>query len=166
MTYAEADALPYGLSLSKTDITIRALGTINTLFAGGGTGEYTWISQNPEIASVDQEGHITSVSSGRTNVLVTDGEMKGTCIVRIAAGRVSSAAKLNSTDVTLRLSDGTFRVRVTGASDEVGFLTNNPAVATVAADGTVTPVAPGTAIITAYWGDEYLLCTIRVPRES
>lgn len=166
MSFAEADALPYGLSLSKTDITIRALGTINTLFAGGGTGEYTWISKNPDIASVDQEGHITSVSSGRTTVLVTDGEMKGTCIVRISAGRVSSDAKLNATDVTVRLSNPQFRVQVEGASSEVGFLTNNAAVATVTADGMVTVHQPGTAIITAYWGNEYLLCTIRVPREE
>ena len=49
---------------------------------------------------------------------------------------------LSRTDFTLFSQGSTYRLEVTGAKDSPVFVSSNPAVATVAKDGTVTAVAP------------------------
>lgn len=84
--YENAAKLPDGLSLSTTDFTLRKLGETHTIRASGGnTSGYQWISEDDGIASVDQNGKVTAVSGGTTNVLVTDGTKKAVCIVRVSA---------------------------------------------------------------------------------
>ena len=83
--YAEMAKLPDGLSLSSEDFTLRELGETHTLQASGGGSTYKWYSEDDGIASVDQNGKVTAVSGGMTNVLVTDGSKKAVCIVRVSA---------------------------------------------------------------------------------
>lgn len=84
--YATAAKLPDGLSLSTTDFTLGYLGETHTIRASGGnTSGYKWISEDDGIVSVDQNGKVTAVSGGTTNVLVTDGSKKAVCIVRVSA---------------------------------------------------------------------------------
>lgn len=84
--YENAAKLPDGLSLSTTDFTLGYLGETHTIRASGGnTSGYQWISEDDGIASVDQNGKVTAVSGGTTNVLVTDGTKKAVCIVRVSA---------------------------------------------------------------------------------
>ena len=84
--YETAAKLPNGLSLNKTDFTLGYLGETYTLRVSGGSGSgYQWISEDDGIASVDQNGKVTAVSGGMTNVLVTDGNKKAVCIVRVSA---------------------------------------------------------------------------------
>lgn len=84
--YENAAKLPDGLSLSTTDFTLRKLGETHTIRASGGnTSGYQWISEDDGIASVDQNGKVTAVSGGTTNILVTDGAKKAVCIVRVSA---------------------------------------------------------------------------------
>lgn len=105
--YDTAAKLPDGLSLSSTDFTLRTLGEVNTLRASGGSGTYTWISQDEGIASVDQNGKVTAVSGGTTNVLVTDGSKKAVCIVRVSAsGTLTTTPDNNSNSNT---SSGSLR---------------------------------------------------------
>ena len=84
--YGTAAKLPDGLSLSTTDFTLGYLGETHTIRASGGnTSGYQWISEDDGIASVDQNGKVTAVSGGTTNILVTDGTKKAVCIVRVSA---------------------------------------------------------------------------------
>ena len=83
--YAEMAKLPDGLSLSSEDFTLRELGETHTLQASGGGSTYKWYSEDDGIASVDQNGKVTAVSGGMTNVLATDGSKKAVCIVRVSA---------------------------------------------------------------------------------
>ena len=63
--YEEAMALPDGLTLSTTDFTLRNLGETATIrVTGGGSGTYTWISEDAGVASVDSAGKVTAVSGG------------------------------------------------------------------------------------------------------
>lgn len=80
--YETASQLPDGLTLSTTDFTLKAAGETHTIQASGGSGEYTWISEDDGVASVDENGKVTAVSRGTVNVLVTDGSKKAVCIVR------------------------------------------------------------------------------------
>ena len=80
--YETASKLPDGLTLSTTDFTLKAAGETHTIPASGGSGSYTWYSQDDGVASVDQSGKVTAISRGTINVLVTDGSKKAVCIVR------------------------------------------------------------------------------------
>ena len=86
MSYASAAALPGGLTLSSTDFTRSVSAGDVKLRVSGGTGTYTWISEDTSIASVASDGTVTPVSKGTTNVVVTDGTKKAVCIVRVTGG--------------------------------------------------------------------------------
>lgn len=90
-SYEAANALPGGLTLNKTDFTRSTSETPVQLRASGGSGTYTWISQDPGIASVDSSGNVTPISAGTVNVLVTDGTRKAVCIVRVTGGKAPSS---------------------------------------------------------------------------
>ena len=95
--YENAMKLSSGLSLSTEDFTLRLLGETNTIRVSGGSGNYKWISQDPAVASVDQNGKVTAVSNGTVNVVATDGSRKGVCIVRVSAsGSVTPAPSTGS----------------------------------------------------------------------
>ena len=80
--YETASKLPDGLTLSTTDFTLKAAGETHTIQVSGGSGSYTWLSEDDGVASVDQNGRVTAISRGTINVLVTDGSKKAVCIVR------------------------------------------------------------------------------------
>lgn len=80
--YEKASKLPDGLTLSTTDFTLKAAGETHTIQVSGGSGSYTWLSEDDGVASVDQNGKVTGISRGTINVLVTDGSKKAVCIVR------------------------------------------------------------------------------------
>ena len=96
MTYASAAALPKGLTLNLTDFTESvSKGTVK-LRVSGGTGSYTWISENPSIATVASDGTVTLVAKGTTNVVVTDGTKRAICIVRVTGGSAPSGGGSSS----------------------------------------------------------------------
>ena len=80
--YETASKLPDGLTLSTTDFTMKAAGETHTIQVSGGSGSYTWLSEDDGVASVDQNDKVTAISRGTINVLVTDGSKKAVCIVR------------------------------------------------------------------------------------
>ena len=80
--YETASKLPDGLTLSTTDFTMKAAGETHTIQVSGGSGSYTWLSEDDGVDSVDQNGKVTAISRGTINVLVTDGSKKAVCIVR------------------------------------------------------------------------------------
>ena len=83
--YGKMMTLPSGLKLSTEDFTLRSVGETATIRASGGSGSYTWASEDDGVASVDQNGKVVAVSNGTVNVLVTDGSKKAVCIVRVNA---------------------------------------------------------------------------------
>lgn len=98
--YEKAMALPSGLGLSTTDFTLKTVGeTASIRVTSGGSGSYTWISQDEGVASVDQSGKVTAISRGTVNVVVTDGSKKGVCIVRCSVSG-SAAAPTTTTTTT------------------------------------------------------------------
>ena len=164
MDYAAAKALPDGITLSTHDFTLRTLGESATIrVKGGSEGPFTWVSQNPSVASVDENGKVTAVSHGTVNIIVTDGVKKGLCVARMITGAASTAAKLNTTDFTRTVDEGEYHLKVSGVEADIRWTSDNPAVATVDADGFVTPVGKGQARIRASWDGGYLICVVRVP---
>lgn len=106
LSYEKASALPDGLTLSTTDFTLKTVGESHTITASGGSGSYTWISEDEGIASVDSSGKVTAVSRGTVNVLVTDGSKKAVCIVRCNVSADSTASSSGSSGSTTSSSSG------------------------------------------------------------
>ena len=158
--YATANAHPAGLTLSTEDFTVTKIGQKTTLKVSGGTGVYAWASQNPAIATVDASGVVTAVASGTTNVAVTDGEKKAVCIVRVKG--LSEEFSLNRSDFTRSVAEGDYQLKLSGWTGAVTWTTSNANVATVSADGTVTPVGTGHAVITATFGEHSRQCFVHV----
>ena len=106
--YEKLSKLPGGLTLSTTDFTLRTAGETHTIQVSGGSGTYTWASEDEGVASVDQSGKVTAISKGTVNIVVSDGSKKGTCIVRC---NVSGTAAPPSTTPTTapNTSSGTLK---------------------------------------------------------
>ena len=164
LDYAAAKALPDGITLSTHDFTLRTLGESATVrVTGGSDGPFTWVSENPSVASVDENGKITAMSHGTVNVIVTDGVRKGLCIARMITGATSTEAKLNTSDFTRTVDEGEYQLKVSGVSAPITWTTENASVATVDENGVVTPVGKGRTRVRAAWDGGYLICVVRVP---
>lgn len=113
----------------------------------------TWAPSDENVATVDETGLVTAVGLGHATITVTTDD-----------GAKTAQASVTVTDVLtesisldrsfLRLRDGdsakvTATVLPEDAKDKgLDWTTDNPAVATVSADGTVTAVANGTTTLT------------------
>lgn len=112
----------------------------------------TWSSDDPAIAAVDENGVVTGVSVGTTTIrAVTADGVEGTCQVTVAPRR-ADAITLDRDAVYLSLENGTpVSLAVTSepadATLDLSWSSSDEAVAAVA-DGVITPVAAGTAVIT------------------
>ena len=78
------------ITLSKSSLTL-SLGTSETLSttitpSNANHQSAYWWSENPEVASVDQNGNITAVSTGTTTIYAMAGMQVATCEVTVTAG--------------------------------------------------------------------------------
>ena len=102
-SYEAASALPGGLSYTNirdNDFTRRVSEGVYQLKVSGGSGTYTWMSEDPGIASVDSSGNVTPIAAGITHILVTDGSKKAVCTVRVTGGGTPSSPSTPSTPST------------------------------------------------------------------
>ena len=169
LTYQQAAALPEGLTLNSTDFTLRGVNEVCKLTVSGGSGTYQWISENPKVASVNQNGEVSALSKGTTTIIVTDGKKRAECIARIsvpegAQGTPTGSAgssKLNRDDMTISVGER-FQLKLSGVQASPVWSSANSGIASVAGDGTVTGMAPGKTTITASWDGGSKSCTVYV----
>lgn len=172
VSYETVNNLPSGLTLNKTDFTIPVGDPDVQLTVSGGSGNYTWVSQDPAVATVDDKGKVKAIANGTVNVLVSDGNYKGTCIVRVKGGSApaspstpsapASGASLNKTDYTTYVGDVNVQLKVQGVTSQVTWASKDNAVATVSNTGLVKAVGKGTTTVTATFDGVTLECIVRV----
>ena len=161
------------LALSQTDITIPA-GETGRLTATGGSGEVTWSSSNPEIASVDG-GAVTGKAGGTVTITASSGEETATCQVKVEGDPWidpnPSTYRLSKDDFTLSSSETSWQMKVKkdngkweimGPNEGVTWATNNAAVASISETGLVTKTGKGTTQITATVNGVTMECTVRM----
>ena len=73
-----------------------------------------------------------------------------------------SGAKLNRSDFTLSVKGEKYTIRLSGTEATPHWSIDNPNVATIAGDGTVTAVANGNTTVHCKVGNRDLTCTVRV----
>ena len=139
--YGNMMALPSGLKLSTEDFTLRSVGETATIKASGGSGSYTWASEDEGVASVDQNGKVTAISKGTIKVVVSDGSKKGVCIVRcnVSGSAVTTPTTSSTTPTASGLKAGSAKVVNGGNGVRVrsGPGTNYDILATVPNGGSV-----------------------------
>ena len=140
LTYEAALALPDGLTLSKTDYSTNVGDPDVTLSVSGGSGSYTWLSENDAIATVSESGTVTAVANGTVNILVTDGNQKAVCIVRVkgCSAPVTPAVDPGPTGGSLKLGAATVINAPAGVNVRSGPGTENAAIASLVNGNEVT----------------------------
>ena len=114
-----------------------------------------WMSSNPEIAAVDENGVVTGVSSGLAGITARSDGMSATCFVTVEV--LAHDITLNETEVNLLKDQTAEPIQLEAVLDPadpddptVAYSTDNPQVAVVDENGLVTFTgAYGTAVITA-----------------
>ena len=135
--YGNMMALPSGLKLSTEDFTLRSVGETATIKASGGSGSYTWASEDDGVASVDQNGKVTAISQGTVNVVVSDGSKKGVCIVRCNVSGSGAAAPTTSSGSGLKVGSAKVVNGGNGVRVRSGPGTNYDILATISNGGSV-----------------------------
>jgi hypothetical protein len=168
-----------GFTINRSDFTLSAAGDKwdldPTFTPSGTTGTITWVSDKPEVATVDENGVVTAVNKGTANITATmAGGFSQSCIVRCnfaavstSGGQTSTSSNtgsltLNHTDFTFSSpSDPTVSMKVNGTSSTPTWSISDSSVATITAGGVVSPVGSGTATITCKVDGQTLTCIVR-----
>ena len=133
------------------------------------TDKVTWKSNNDKIVSVDENGNITALATGTTEITATAGSVSAVCKVTVEGVKVSKV-ELDKTSVSLKVGGTeqlTATVKPDNATDKtVTWTSSKPTVAAVDENGKITAVAPGTATITATADGKSATCTVTVAKEA
>jgi uncharacterized protein YjdB len=132
--------------------------TAQTLDVGGNQlagRPITWSTSSATVATVTQAGVVTGVGPGTATITATSEGKSGTATVTVTAVPVATVTVAPGTLPLQVGQTGTLSATTRDAANnvltgrEVTWTSSNTGVATVAPNGTVTAVAPGTATITA-----------------
>ncbi|HSA55674.1 MAG TPA: Ig-like domain-containing protein [Gemmatimonadaceae bacterium] len=156
-----------GPGLARIDLSVEAfelgVGQTRTIVArmydAGGSeitaGRIFWSSERPEVATVNQQGLVTAVSLGSTQIAASVGGVSSVAAVTVNERPVSRIRVTPAASEVVAGSTARLTAEAVDANDVVvegrtfTWLTSNPAVATVDNSGVVTGVAPGTVTIHA-----------------
>ena len=181
-----------GLVMETNVLDLETLGEQKqiavTAVPGDTTDVLTFVSADPAVVQVDENGLITAVGSGQTTVTITCGDVVKTCTVvcwfqpETTAPQVTepeptetkatepketepAVLKLDPEDVSCFTAGETFTLyaRLGGSTvsrSKVTWTTSDSKIATVE-NGTVTAIGKGTATITAEYNGQKAYCTVR-----
>lgn len=128
-----------------------------------------WASDNEAVATVNQDGLVTAVAKGQTNIYgaCADGSIL-TCRLTVT-GEAATGITLDKKVVSMIPGEQTvIRASVQPAESDtaVTWTSNNTAVASVDDSGRVTATGVGTAIITASADSVTASCTVTVTQTA
>ncbi|NLR93783.1 sulfatase-like hydrolase/transferase [Flammeovirga agarivorans] len=163
-------ATDVNLSSNELTMSLNSSETINGSIvpADAFNNVLEWSSSNPLVATVDQNGKVTSLAEGHTVItakVIDLRQIYSQCIVKV--GNPALASSISLSQNTANLVTGKFielAATVTGEDNyEVTWSSNNTAVCTVDETGFVLTHAEGSATITAtVIGQEGLSATCKI----
>ena len=157
-------------TLSETETTMNIGGTktlsITAFVPEYATASANFSSSNTDVATVNKNGVITAKAIGDAVITATIGEVEKSCTVHVVAVTVNSISFANEA-ISLTLGSSlqlTPTVDPAEAASQytISYESDNETVATVDADGKVTSVAVGDAVITATIDSKSAQITIHV----
>ena len=141
-------ASPKRVTLSAKNIVLSAGDTVGLKAAvnKGAASALTFESGNPAVATVDAEGKVSAVGSGKTTVTVkTYNDRTAQCNVYVLGGKAPSTLSLNASAVIVQVGE-TFKLTPSvdeGSDAYYKFASQDRKIARVNADGEITGVKPG-----------------------
>ncbi len=147
-----------GIKLDKTALAMypggkdKLTATVSPSNAADKT--VTWTSSNTAVATVDASGNVTAKTNGTATITATakDGGWKASCTVTVKQGIAKVTITPSTPLDTMFVGAATTLTATITPSDyenrKVSWSSSNTAVATVDANGKVTPKGPGTVTIT------------------
>ena len=159
---AKTDAYAESIAISQSKATMN-IGEQIDLDITGTDKTVKWLSYNENTVSVDENGIITALRTGKTTIRARVGFWYKTCSVNV----VKPSIKVNKTSATIYhggTSTNTVQLKATikGANKNIVWTSSDESVATVDSKGKVTSVSEGTATITATANTVSATCKITV----
>lgn len=122
----------------------------------------SWKSNDEDVATVNN-GEITAVAVGETDVVATYNSIISKCHVTVSSEAVEYQLSLNPTSKTIAPRESfTLEVVTNDPSVTVTFSSSNESVATVESNGQVNGLRNGNAVITATGGGKSATCNVTV----
>ena len=166
-----------GISLSESELELTAGGQTATLTAtitpeDATDKTVTWSSSSDAVATV-VDGIVTPVSEGTATISAKAGNATAECVVTVKPGSVAVtgiALDKETLELTVGGASAPLTVKIdpeNATNKTVVWKSDTPTVATVE-NGVVTPVAMGTAVITATTEDGGFSasCTVKVEQSD
>lgn len=154
------------LNKSSASVTLGKTITLTATVAPSNatTKTVAWKSSNDKIASV-KNGVVTGQAVGRATITATAGNHSATCVVTVEKIPVTSVT-LNKTSASVN-KGSSLQLSATVAPSNATYPTvtwksNNTAVAMVSSSGLVSPIATGSADITATADGKSATCRVTV----
>lgn len=162
---------PERIQLSVDEITIKDSEPVplNYLIFPIDTSRQSisWLSENENIAIVDDNGCVSGISNGETQIVAICGDIRASCAVTVALPFVDAESIiLNETTVslnkgeTIQLTAIVFPANVTDKT--LKWVSQDESIAMVSNDGMVTAKGIGTTIISVTCGDVSATCEVVV----
>ena len=136
-------------NINTNSLTVGAAAQISL---SGNQTTPSYSTSNSGVATVDQSGKVTAVGAGTATITVTcpgndswNAWSKSYEVTVTAPEKKAQSVSLNNMQLTVGESG---KLTISGANTSYSLSSSNTGVATVAADGTVTAKAAGTATIT------------------
>ena len=147
------------ISFSKTSYEVGLNSTISlssTISYNPSNASYksvSYTSSNTNVATVDSQGLVRGVGMGTATITATVKQGSASAKTTITVKNIpATSVALDKTEITLspnEIETLSSSVKPDNASDKtVTYMSNNPNVATIDKNGTITAVGQGTAIIT------------------
>ena len=159
-TYAKENHIKYSYIGGKAAQTITASDNITKTFgdsafsigaATNGDGTLSYVSDNETVAKVDSDGKVTLIRAGIAHVTITatetDTYKAAEKVITITVAK--KAQTITASDITKTLGDATFSLNAAVDGDgTLTYVSDNPSIAAITENRTVTLVGAGTAHIT------------------
>lgn len=124
----------------------------------------TWSISDTSIATISEDGTITGLMPGTAIVTVSSGDIVTKRLITV--GYHAEIVQLDLQSISLAIGQRHKLEPTTYPSthiiDTIEYISSNTKVVTVADDGTITAVSPGTAIIYLHCGKITVKCTVTV----
>ena len=149
---------------SKLNVTLNPENTTDSKIV-------TWKSDNPEIASVDNEGNITANSIGKTNITATVGSYSKTCEVTVIQP-VQNVQFIEKNITIKKENKKQLEIMASSDNDEYKercvYKSSNENIVTVDSNGEISAISAGDAVISVLVDGQEATCNVKVvvPLES
>ena len=119
---------------------------------------YKFTSENENIATVSEDGTVTALSEGTTNVIIKVGSDKNilTCKITVLSPYLSSENETLNAGETKKINVNC------GANQNINYVSNDTSIVTVDNNGNITALRKGTTTITITVDNTVLILNITV----